>query len=108
MINELSHQVELGDFIKKTLEEVSRAVEGKHIGNACIPVHFDLGIVTASSCSSKTKGGLQLNVASVLKAGTLGNSNKQEGSVEYNRISLTVPLLLDPQKVNIDAGANVC
>lgn len=99
--------ISVEDFVKQTLEQISNALVDKTVCQNHIPVTFDLGIVTVKSNTAQTHGGLGLSVASVLKLGTSGHSSKEAEQTEYNRISFTVPLVLDPQKTKIEPGVAV-
>lgn len=92
--------ISVEDFVRQTLEQISNALIDKTIRDSCISVKFDLGVIATNSKSAKTKGGMGLSVASVLKLGVSGQSSKEMEQTEYNRISFTIPLCLDPKKVD--------
>lgn len=92
--------VSVEDFVKTTLNQITRALEGQSLSHRQISVAFELGVVATRSKTAKTDGGIGLGVASVLKVGSFGQSTKDKQQTEYNRISFTVPLELDEKKVN--------
>lgn len=96
--------ISVEDFVKQTLEQISNALVDKTVCQNHIPVTFDLGIVTVKSNTAQTYGGLGLSVASVLKLGTSGHSSKEAEQTEYNRISFTVPLVVDQTKTKVKTG----
>ncbi len=97
----------LQDFVQTALDQIGKALEGKQVKDFFIPVTFELGIVAVHNKVAKTEGGVSLGVASVLRLGSGGQSATKENQTEYNRISFTVPLVLDPQKTKIEPGVAV-
>ena len=96
----------LQDFVQTTLDQIGKALEGRQVKEFFIPITFELGVVAVHSKFSHTEGSVSLGVASVLKLGSGDQSAKEKNQTEYNRISFTVPLILDPQKTQIETGIN--
>lgn len=88
-------------FVKNTLDQIRKALEGQYVSQGHIQVSFELGIVATHSKTAKTEGGIGLGVASVLKLGSSGQSAQDKQQTEYNRISFTVPLELDQQTTRV-------
>lgn len=89
--------ISVESFVKNTLDQIRKALEGQYVSQGHIQVSFELGIVATRSKTAQTEGGIGLGVASVLKLGSSGTSTKDKQQTEYNRISFTVPLELDQQ-----------
>ncbi len=88
-------------FVKNTLDQIRKALEGQYVSQGHIQVSFELGIVATHSKTAKTEGGIGLGVASVLKLGSSGQSAQDKQQTEYNRISFTVPLELDQKTTRV-------
>lgn len=93
MKNKSDYALTVEDFVSQTIDQIERAVKNKNLGKSTINIQFDLGVIAVKTKSSNTNGGIGLCVASVLKLGSSGESNKQVEQTEYNRISFTVPLI---------------
>lgn len=93
--------VSVESFVKNTLDQIRKSLEGQSIKQSTIPITFELGIVAVHSKTAKTEGGIGLGVASVLKLGSTGSSSNDKQQTEYNRISFTIPLEVDREKTKV-------
>ena len=93
--------ISIEEFVRDTLNQIAGAIKDHAVYKAAIPVQFELGVITTSDKSSKTSGGLGLAVASVLKAGTSGQNQKEDSKTEYNRITFTIELDVEQTQAKV-------
>lgn len=93
-MSEKNITMSLQDFVKTALEQIHEGMAGKKIANGSINIQFEVGVEVAQAAEAKTSGGLGLNVVSILRLGTNGQSANASENKTYNKLSFTIPLLL--------------
>ncbi len=88
-------------FVKETLLQISNALDGLTVNHAVIPVKFELGILATHTKTTQTSGGIGVAVATVLKAGSTGESHKDNLKTEYNRVTFTIELEVDKKRTKV-------
>ncbi|MDR0646551.1 MAG: hypothetical protein LBG46_06340 [Elusimicrobiota bacterium] len=88
---EENQQMSLAEFISDAIRQIKIGVGDNRI-KLPVSVKFEIGVVITQNQGAKTKGGLELGVASFLSLGAGGiSSNNTEGKT-YNNLSFTIEL----------------
>jgi hypothetical protein len=87
-------QVSLEDFVRTTLDEIQRGLQGKPIANNYININFELGITANKNETKDKSSGLGISVISAFKAGIKKEIETTATNKAYNKLSFSIPLFI--------------